>query len=60
MISFTGEHILSVDQFDREAVEKVFSVADTMQPYADRKKRTTVLDGAILGNLFLSLAPEPE
>lgn len=52
MISFTGEHILSVDQFDREAVEKVFSVADTMQPYADRKKRTTVLDGAILGNLF--------
>ncbi len=52
MKPFTGEHILSVDQFDREAVEHVFLIADKMQPYALRKKRTTVLDGAILGNLF--------
>lgn len=52
MNSFTGQHILSVDQFNREAVEKVFLVADQMQPYAAREKRTTVLEGAILGNLF--------
>nr|WP_136251402.1 aspartate carbamoyltransferase [Ningiella ruwaisensis] len=52
MSGFTGQHILSVNQFDREAVEKVFSVADTMRPYANRDKRTQVLDGAILGNLF--------
>lgn len=52
MNSFTGEHILSVNQFDREAVEYVFSVADKMRPYALRQKRTTVLEGAILGNLF--------
>ena len=52
MNTFTGNHILSVDQFDRDAIEKVFSVADTMQPYALRQKRTTVLNGAILGNLF--------
>lgn len=52
MSSFTGQHILSVNQFDREAVEHVFSIADTMQPYAIRQKRTTVLHGAILGNLF--------
>lgn len=52
MTAFTGNHILSVDQFDREAIEKVFEVAATMQPYARRQKRTTVLDGAILGNLF--------
>jgi aspartate carbamoyltransferase catalytic subunit len=52
MISFTGNHILSVDQFDRSAIEHVFSVADAMQPYALRQKRTTVLNGAILGNLF--------
>jgi len=52
MSDFTGNHILSVNQFDREAIEKVFSVADSMQPYARREKRTTVLEGAILGNLF--------
>ncbi|QPG05447.1 aspartate carbamoyltransferase [Salinimonas marina] len=52
MSQFTGNHILSVDQFDRAAIEKVFAVATTMQPYARRQKRTTVLDGAILGNLF--------
>ena len=52
MSDFTGNHILSVNQFDREAIEKVFSVADSMQPYAKRQKRTTVLEGAILGNLF--------
>lgn len=52
MSEFTGNHILSVSQFDREAIEKVFDVASKMQPYARRQKRTTVLDGAILGNLF--------
>lgn len=59
MTAFTGNHILSVDQFDREAIEKVFEVAATMQPYAKRQKRTTVLDGAILGNLFLNPAHVP-
>lgn len=52
MKSFTGKHILSVGQFDRSAVEQVFSIADNMQAYASREKRTTVLEGAILGNLF--------
>ena len=52
MHTFTGNHILSVDQFDRAAIEQVFAVADSMQPYALRQKRTTVLNGAILGNLF--------
>ena len=52
MLSFTGEHILSVNQFDHDSIQKIFSVANTMQPYAQRQKRTTVLEGAILGNLF--------
>lgn len=47
-----GEHVLSVEQFDRDTINQVFFVADTMQPYAQRQKRTRVLDGAILGNLF--------
>ena len=51
-MEFKGNHILSVSQFDRDAIQKIFDVADQMAPYALRKKRTTVLDGAILGNLF--------
>lgn len=51
-MSFTGEHILSVHQFDRDSIQHIFQVARKMAPYASRHKRTTVLDGAILGNLF--------
>jgi len=52
MSTFTGQHILSVNQFDRDAIDRIFTVANMMQPYARREKRTTVLAGAILGNLF--------
>lgn len=51
-MSFKGEHILSVSQFDRDTIQHVFQIARAMQPYASRQKRTKVLDGAILGNLF--------
>ena len=49
---FAGSHILSVAQFERVDVERIFSVADRMQPYAHRRRVTTVLDGAILGSMF--------
>lgn len=52
MHDFTGQHILSVNQFNRDAIQTVFRIADQMIPYAQRKKRTRVLEGAILGNLF--------
>lgn len=51
-MSFKGEHILSVKQFDRDKIQHVFDIARSMEPYARRQKRTKVLDGAILGNLF--------
>lgn len=51
-MNFTGANILSVDQFERSDIEKIFAVADTMQPYALRQKVTRVLEGAILGNMF--------
>lgn len=51
-MQFKGNHILTVNQFDRDSIQKVFDVADNMAPYAMRQKRTTVLEGAILGNLF--------
>ena len=51
-MDFTGQHILSVNQFNRDNLDYIFNVAAKMDVYAKRQKRTTVLDGAILGNLF--------
>jgi len=51
-MNFTGSNILSVEQFDIDSIQTIFTIADRMQPYARRQKRTKVLDGAILGNLF--------
>lgn len=51
-MQFTGANILSINQFDSRDVEELFRVAEAMGPYARREKRTRVLDGAILGNLF--------
>jgi len=51
-LEFAGSHILSIDQFERPDIEHVFSTADTMEPYAQRRRLTKVLDGAILGNMF--------
>ncbi len=51
-MEFRGAHILSVQQFNREDVDTIFSVADSMEPYAHRLRMTKVLDGAILGNMF--------
>jgi aspartate carbamoyltransferase catalytic subunit len=51
-MNFIGSHILSVSQFDRDAIETVFTVADQMIPYANRERVTRVLEGAILGNMF--------
>lgn len=51
-MQFAGSHILSIGQFERTDVERIFSVADLMGPYAQRKRVTKVLDGAILGNMF--------
>ncbi len=51
-MDFKGQHILSIEQFDRASVEKVLEVADKMAPYALRQKGCEVLNGAILGNMF--------
>ena len=52
MINFQGSHILSVSQFDRDAIARILDVSTQMAPYASRQKRCHVLDGAILNNLF--------
>lgn len=51
-MNFCGSHILSITQFERPDIEKIFTTAEMMEPYATRKKATRVLDGAILGNMF--------
>ena len=51
-MQFAGSHILSVEQFARGDVERIFAVADRMEPYAHRRRVTRVLDGAILGSMF--------
>ena len=51
-MQFAGSHILSIAQFERPDVERVFAVADSMEPYAHRRRVTRVLDGAILGSMF--------
>ncbi len=49
---FAGAHIVSIEQFQRDDILRVFSVADRMEPYAQRQRLTKVLDGAILGSMF--------
>ena len=51
-MEFLGNHILSIDQFDKDDIVKVFSIAEKMIPYANREKKTRVLQGAILSNMF--------
>ncbi len=51
-VDFKGAHILSIQQFDRGDIETLFRTADRMEPYAQRKRVTRVLEGAILGNMF--------
>lgn len=51
-MNFVGTHILSIEQFEREDIERLFRTADRMEPYAQRRRVTRVLEGAILGNMF--------
>ena len=51
-MQFAGSHILSISQFERADVERLFTVADAMRPYAHRERITRALDGAILGSMF--------
>ena len=51
-MEFRGSHILSVRQFERVDVERVFEVARRMLAFSQRERVTRVLEGAVLGNIF--------
>ncbi|WP_027965724.1 aspartate carbamoyltransferase [Halomonas halocynthiae] len=45
-------HLLSIDSLSRDDVNHLIRVAARMEPIAQRRKITRVLEGAVLGNLF--------
>ena len=51
-LDFVGSHILSVDQFERGDIDRLFDAADGLAPFARRERITRVLQGAILSNMF--------
>ncbi len=48
----TMDHLLSVDQFDRDRIDALFALARAAEPVARRRKVCRALEGAVLGNLF--------
>lgn len=47
-----SSHLLSIDSLSRDDVDHLIRVAERMEPIAQRRKVTRVLEGAVLGNLF--------
>jgi len=52
VMNFLGQSILSSSQFSREELERIFVVADSMQPYARKEKASDLLKGNVLATLF--------
>jgi len=51
-MSFYDKDIVSIRDLDRKQIEQIIDMAEKMVPYAMGEKRTKVLEGRILGNLF--------
>lgn len=45
-------HLLSIDSLSRDDIDHLMRVAAQMEPIAQRRRITRVLEGAVLGNLF--------
>lgn len=51
-MNFKSSDILSIDHYERYDITTIFSLASLMEAYAQRKKKSRALEGALLGNLF--------
>ena len=51
-MSLEGRHILSCDVFDRDALARLFKLADVLRPVAYGRKTCHILAGAVMGSLF--------
>ncbi len=49
---FVGRDVVSIKDLTKEEVECILDLAERMIPYAKGEKRTKVLDGRIIANLF--------
>ena len=47
-----GRHVLTCDIFDKDMLEALFTLADTMEPVARGELVCRVLEGCVLGSLF--------
>ncbi|MCG6656736.1 aspartate carbamoyltransferase [Halomonas campisalis] len=47
-----SSHLLSIDSLSRDHVDHLLRLAARMEPIAQRRQVTRVLEGAVLGNLF--------
>ena len=47
-----GEHVITASQFDRDGLLDLFATARRMESVVARRETMTVLQGALLGNLF--------
>ena len=47
-----GSHILSSEQFDLAALDRIHLLADLLEPVARGRMHTQILEGAVLGSLF--------
>ncbi len=51
-MDFKGKSIISVNQFDREGLDRLITLSKRMAPIAKREERCRVFEGYILANLF--------
>lgn len=51
-MSLLGRHVLSINQFNRAELEALLAVAKRLEPVAQRRQHCTVLEGAVMANLF--------
>lgn len=51
-MSFNGRDVLSILDFNRKETDKIFKVADEMEPIVRGEKVSRILEGKILANLF--------
>ena len=51
-MSLEGRHILSCDAFDRDALARLFDLADVLRQVAYGRKTCHILAGAVMGSLF--------
>ena len=50
--SWSGQHVLSSDQFDLTMLEALYTLADMLVPVAEGRQHTRLLEGAVLASLF--------